>query len=240
MRHAGALRIDHAMGLARLFVTPEGEKAAAGAYVSYPLDALLAQLALESHRARCVVVGEDLGTLPSGFRERLEAANILSYRVVWFERAGERFIPPRDYPTKAMACVSTHDLPTLEGWWSNADIDEKERLALLTPEAATAQRTAREKEKRALLEALKDEGLIDDVSAASDNAFASALHRFVARAPSLLAMAQLDDLAGESVAVNLPGTNLERANWRRKLGLSVEKLFSTPRAAAIIEGLRRI
>ncbi|MGJ0393241.1 MAG: glycogen debranching protein GlgX [Methylocystis sp.] len=240
MRHAGALRIDHAMGLARLFVTPEGEKAAAGAYVSYPLDALLAQLALESHRARCVVVGEDLGTLPSGFRERLEAANILSYRVVWFERAGERFIPPRDYPTKAMACVTTHDLPTLEGWWSNADIDEKERLALLTPEAAAAQRTAREKEKRALLEALKDEGLIDDVSAASDNAFASALHRFVARAPSLLAMAQLDDLAGESVAVNLPGTNLERANWRRKLGLSVEKLFSTPRAAAIIEGLRRI
>ncbi len=241
MRHAGALRIDHAMGLARLFLIPEGETAAAGAYVSYPLDALVAQLAIASHRGRCIVVGEDLGTLPFGFRERLAAANVLSYRVILFERAGERFIPPRDYPAKAMACVSTHDLPTLEGWWSNADIDEKERLGLLAPETAAAERAIRQNDKRALLEALRHEGLIEDpVDRAFSDALASALHIFIARAPSLLAMAQLDDLAGERVAVNLPGTNLERPNWRRRRGLPIEKLFSMPRAAAIIEGLRRI
>jgi glycogen operon protein len=242
MRHAGALRIDHAMGLARLFLVPEGEKAAMGAYVSYPLETLLAQLALESQRARCMVVGEDLGTLPWGFRERLEAVAVLSYRVVWFERAGESFIQPSEYPVKAMACVSTHDLPTLEGWWRGVDIDEKERLAILTSEAATAERVARAKDKRAMLDALRGEGLFDAAAedVAFDDALAMALHHFVARAPSLLAMAQLDDLAGESVAVNLPGTDVERLNWRRKLGPSVEKLFSAPRAAAIIAGIRRI
>jgi glycogen debranching enzyme len=241
MRHAGALRIDHVMGLARLFLVPEGEKASAGAYVSYPLDALLAQLALESARASCMVVGEDLGTLPWGFRERLEAANVLSYRVVWFERAGAGFIAPRDYPKKAMACVSTHDLPTLEGWWQGTDIDEKERLGLLTPEVARAERGGRLGDKRALLDALREEGLIGDVDAGDpfNDALAMALHRFAAASPSVLAMAQIDDLAGERVAVNLPGTDMERPNWRRKLNKPLETLLSAPRAAAIIEGLRR-
>ncbi|WP_442755535.1 glycogen debranching protein GlgX [Methylocystis sp. JAN1] len=242
MRHAGALRIDHAMGLARLFLVPEGEKANAGAYVSYPLDALLAQLALESARASCMVVGEDLGTLPFGFRERLEASNILSYRVVWFERAGVGFIPPRDYPKKAMACVSTHDLPTLNGWWDGADIDEKESLGLLTPEIAASEREARLRDKRALRDALRGEGLIGGVAEDGpfDDALATALHRFAAASPSILAMAQLDDLSGERIAVNLPGTELERPNWRRKLAKPVESLFAAPRAAAVVAGLRRI
>lgn len=241
MRHAGALRIDHVMGLARLFLTPSGEKASAGAYVSYPFEALMAQLSLESARAACVVVGEDLGTLPWGFRERLDAANVLSYRVVWFERADSAFIAPRDYPRKAMACVSTHDLPTLEGWWRGADIDEKESLGILPAEAAEAERAARGADRTALLAALRDEGLIDrDADAPFDDALAQALHAFVARSPALLAMAQLDDLAGARVAVNLPGTDRERPNWRRKLDRPVERIFSTPRAAAIVAGLRRI
>ena len=88
-------------------------------------------LALESDRARCLVVGEDLGTVPAGFRERLAAADVLSYRVLWFERDGSGFAPPSRYPAKAVACVSTHDLPTVAGWWSGADIDEKRSLGLL-------------------------------------------------------------------------------------------------------------
>ncbi|PPD45048.1 MAG: 4-alpha-glucanotransferase [Methylocystis sp.] len=241
MRHAGALRIDHVMGLARLFLVPDGAKARAGAYVSYPLDALLAQLALESQRAKCAVVGEDLGTLPWGFRDRLEAANVLSYRVVWFERAGAGFTPPPHYPEKAMACVSTHDLPTLEGWWLGADIDEKAALGLLAPDAAAGERGARANDKRALLDALRSEGLIGDVAedAPFDDAIARALHAFAARTPSRLAMAQLDDLAGARIAVNLPGTDQERPNWRRRLEPPLEELFSTSRARAIIEGLRR-
>ena len=136
MRHAGALRIDHAMALRRLFVIPNGAKALEGAYLSYPVHDLIGQLALESHRARCVVVGEDLGTVPMGFRETMEAADILSYRVFWFERSGEEFTPPAAYPRKSLACLSTHDLPTLAGWWEGEDMREKEALGLMTAEHA--------------------------------------------------------------------------------------------------------
>jgi len=243
MRCAGALRIDHVMGLARLFVVPDGAKPAQGAYLSYPLDDLLGQLALESRRARCFVVGEDLGTLPWGFREKLDAADVLSYRVVWFEREGEDFAPPAHYARKAMACASTHDLPTLAGWWTAADISEKAALGLLTPDAAAAELAARARDKRALLDALRRESLPDgavDEALVFDDALAKAVHAFAARAPSLLAMAQLDDLAGETCAVNLPGTDRERANWRRKLRYNMLELFENSRARAILAGLRRI
>ncbi|MGJ0454890.1 MAG: glycogen debranching protein GlgX [Methylocystis sp.] len=242
MRHAGALRIDHVMGLARLFVIPDGEKPAAGAYMSYPFETLLGQLALESKRAQCVVVGEDLGTAPWGFRERLERADVLSYRVLRFERSGEGFAPPAFYPKKAMACVSTHDLPTLEGWWAAADIAEKQALGLIAPAAAEAARAARCAEKDALLDALRAQALIDDShhsSDAFDDALALALHAFIARTPSLLAMAQLDDLAGETHAINLPGTDRERLNWRRRLPGSVNALVDSRRARAILAGLCR-
>jgi len=242
MRDAGALRIDHVMGLARLFVIPDGEKPAAGAYLSYPFETLIGQLALESRRAECIVVGEDLGTSPWGFRERIARADVLSYRVLWFERSGESFAPPTHYPEKAMACVSTHDLPTLEGWWAAADIAEKETLGLIAPEAADAARAARRAEKEALLDALRAQGLIGDAhqpSSLFDDALARALHAFVARTPSLLAVAQLDDLAAEVNAINLPGTDRERANWRRRLPNSLDTLFDSPRASAILAGLRR-
>lgn len=242
MRHAGALRIDHVIGLARLFVIPDGEKPDAGAYLSYPFETLIGQLALESRRAECIVVGEDLGTSPWGFRERIARADVLSYRVLWFERSGESFAPPTHYPEKAMACVSTHDLPTLEGWWAAADIAEKETLGLIAPEAADAARAARRAEKEALLDALRAQGLIGDAhqpSSLFDDALARALHAFVARTPSLLAVAQLDDLAAEVNAINLPGTDRERANWRRRLPHSLDALFNSPRASAIVAGLRR-
>ncbi|MBM3577437.1 MAG: glycogen debranching protein GlgX [Alphaproteobacteria bacterium] len=242
MRHAGALRIDHVMGLARLFLVPDGERPAAGAYVSYPFDALLGQLALESRRAQCVVVGEDLGTVPRGFRERLAQADVLSYRVLWFERSGEGFAPPRLYPKSAMACVSTHDLPTVAGWWAAADIAEREALGLITPEAAEAARIARRAEKDALLKALRGQALIGAAHQSSspfDDALAQALHAFVARTPCVLAMAQLDDLAGETSAINLPGTDRERSNWRRRLPRLLNELFDSPRACAILAGLCR-
>ncbi len=242
MRHAGALRIDHVMGLARLFVIPDGEKPAAGAYVNYPFETLMGQLALESQRAQCVVVGEDLGTAPWGFRERIERADVLSYRVLWFERSGEGFASPAHYPKKAMACVSTHDLPTLEGWWAAADIAEKEALGLIAPDTAEAARAARRAEKDALLDALRAQALIDGAhhaSSAFDDALARALHAFIARTPSLLAMAQLDDLAGETQAINLPGTDRERLNWRRRLPESIDALLDSRRARAILAGLCR-
>jgi 4-alpha-glucanotransferase len=227
MRHAGALRIDHVMGLSRLFWVPGGASAAAGAYVRYPFDALMAALALESARARCLVVGEDLGTVPEGLRERLADAAVLSYRVLWFEREGDDFVAPSQWPAQAAACVSTHDLPTIAGWWTGADIDEREALGLLTAAAAAAARVERQAAKDALASALRRAGIGLDATAPYDAAVAGAIHRFVGDSASALALLQADDLAGETIALNLPGTDRERANWRRRLAVDVDALWQT-------------
>ena len=238
MRHAGALRIDHAMGLSRLFWIPAGATAADGAYVRYPLDALLGVLSIESVRARCFVVGEDLGTVPEGFRERLAAADVLSSRVLWFERDGAAFVDPSRYPAKAAACVSTHDLPTVAGWWTGADVDEKEALGLLTAEAADAERSERLASKEALAAALVRAGVTEgahvDGAAPLDAAITAAIHRYVGASPSALAMIQADDLAEETMAVNLPGTDRSRPNWRRKLSVEVEALWTTEAGLQLI------
>ena len=231
MRHAGALRIDHVMGLARLFWVPEGARGADGAYVAAPFGHLVGQLALESHRARAVVVGEDLGTVPEGFRDRLASADVLSYRVLWFERDGDVFRPPGTWPAAAVACASTHDLPTLRGWWTGADIAEREALGSLSgPDAHAAQR-AREQDRRVILTLLATSGFA--AAATGDEpelplSVAAALHAFVAATPCVLALAQLDDLAGEALAVNLPGTDRERPNWRRRMARTTQAIFADP------------
>ena len=231
MRHAGALRIDHVMGLSRLFWVPDGGRAVDGAYVTYPLDDLLGVLALESQRARCIVVGEDLGTVPEGLRERLAAADVLSYRVLWFERDAEGFRAPLRYPVKAAACVSTHDLPTIAGWWSGADIDEKASLGLLTRDAATAERAARAADRHSLALALASDAPPGepriDAAAPHDATITAAVHRYVAATPSEFVLIQADDLAGETIAQNLPGTDRERPNWRRKTSVVAARLWDT-------------
>jgi glycogen operon protein len=240
MRHAGLLRVDHAMGLTRLFLVPHGAKPSQGAYVRYPLDDLLGLVALESHRAKCVVVGEDLGTVPEGFREKLAAADVLGMRVLWFEYDNKTFRPPESYPALAVACASTHDLPTLAGWWSGADINERKTLGLFSSEEERRQWEMRREEKLALVSALIAAGLLTEQpngDAPATDALAAAIHAFVARAPSFLALAQIDDLAGETMATNLPGTDRERPNWRRKLSRDVEAVFSSARAQAIIAAL---
>ncbi|MGO9483235.1 MAG: glycogen debranching protein GlgX [Rhodomicrobium sp.] len=215
MAGAGALRIDHAMGIARLFVIPEGAAADEGAYLAFPERDLIAELALESVRARCVVVGEDLGTVPWDFRATMDAANILSYRVLWFEREGAAFRPAEAYPRKSVACVTTHDLPTIAGWWQGEDIREKEALGLIPAEAADAARKERLASKLAFLRAIGLESAPKYMPPLAS--IVAAAHAYIQRTPSLLAIAQLDDLVGEFTAVNLPGTDLERQNWRRKL-----------------------
>ena len=228
MRHAGALRIDHVMALQRLFVVPNGAPASQGAYLSYPLDDLIGVLALESQRARCLVIGEDLGTVPAGFCEKMAPANVLSYRVLWFERSGDDFAPPEAYPRKAVACASTHDLPTLAGWRLGADIDEKAALGLMTPEAAAQERARRAADLARLRAALTARNLLPEQNP-SDEEFAAAIHAYVAKTPSALAMIQLDDVLGEKIAVNLPGTDRERPNWRRKLSREIGALPPLPR-----------
>ena len=243
MRHAGALRIDHVLGLNRLFLIPDGGRATEGAYLAYPRSDLLGITALESQTAECLVVGEDLGTVPDGVREAMEARGLLSYRVLWFERDGEAFRPPSAYPSLAAACVSTHDLPTLAGWWIGADIAERLVLGLSDPSAAAAAQAARRREKDCVLAALAAEGLIAsaaayDPAAALHPALAGAIHAFIGATACLLDLVQADDLAGETVAVNLPGTDAERPNWRRRIGIETGALWTTSIGAAVLEAVR--
>ncbi|HLW91207.1 MAG TPA: glycogen debranching protein GlgX [Roseiarcus sp.] len=237
MRHAGMMRIDHAMGLTRLFVIPQGAKPAQGAYVAYPLRDLIGLIALESQRRSCVIVGEDLGTVPDGFREALAEADILGTRVLWFEREGRNFHVAKTYPALAVSCASTHDLPTLAGWWQGADIAERKSLGFLSAAAAARQMEERRQEKGALVAALIEAGLIavaPEAAAPLADSVAAAIHAFVAGAPSLFVLAQAEDLTGETIATNLPGTDRERPNWRQKLSGDIDALFSSSRARAII------
>jgi len=230
MRHAGALRIDHVMGLQRLFWVPQGGSSAEGAYVAYPFDELLGALRLESHRARCLVVGEDLGVVPDGFRDRLAESQVLSYRVFWFERANAGWRRPEDYPTLAAACVSTHDLPTIAGWWQGADLDEQASLQRLRPEAAATERRTRELARHQLAQQQGEWGCLRAAGDAQPTAvaIASALHRTLARTPCALRLVQADDLDGAVEALNVPGTDRERPNWRRRLSADSNEIWETP------------
>ncbi len=245
MRHAGALRIDHAMGLMHLYWIPPELPPAAGAYMSYPFEDLLGIVALESQRHRCLVVGEDLGTVPAGFRERMAAAHILSYRVFYFEKDGDRFKRPHEYPALALACVTTHDLATLAGFWSGADIRLRERLGLY-PSAAVEQSEWENRiiDRRLMLEALADEGVLTDertAQAAGDGDLTAdlvaAVHSYLSRSPARLVMVQIDDVTGEVDQLNLPSTTDEYPNWRRKLSKDLGAAVTSPLMGAVCRAL---
>ncbi|MDB5569430.1 MAG: 4-alpha-glucanotransferase, partial [Hyphomicrobiales bacterium] len=222
MRHAGALRIDHAFQLARLFVIPEGGQASDGAYVSFPFEAMLACLRVESHRAQCLVIGEDLGTAPEGFSDALMRSGILSYRLLFFERAQDgAFVAPERYPRDALAAVSTHDLPTLAGWWRGLDIDLRSCFGLADAGASEEDRRARAIDKSKLRDALERNEL-----PASDDHQAPYLpvFRYLARSTSMLLALQAEDLAGDVHQANVPGPSLGHPNWRRRLPMDVATL----------------
>ncbi len=232
MRHAGALRIDHVMALYRLFWIPDGASARDGAYVRYPFEQLLDVVASESVAARCLVIGEDLGTVPDGLRERLAQANVLSYRVVWFERDDAGFTDPARYPAQAAACVTTHDLPTIAGWWSGADVAERYALGLGDTEDEGAALQARGDDKALLANAVRRAGIGVDPLLDSDRApdveVIAAIHGFASAARSALFLVRAEDLALETAATNVPGTDRERANWRRKLAVGTADLWTSP------------
>jgi len=240
MRHAGALRIDHVMAMQRLFWIPHGRPAGEGTYVRYPLDDLLGIIALESTRQRCAVVGEDLGTVPDGFRERLAERRIFGCRLLFFEREPDgRFRPPAAYPPDALTSTGTHDMPSLPAWWTGADLELRERLGLSTPEAAHSARTDRERGRVRLIEALRTWGdLPDEVTL---EALVESAYRFLARSPARLLIVQLEDVLLQSAPVNVPGTRDEYPNWRPRLPIDAEGIMQTPlaqRLAAILRGLR--
>lgn len=233
MRISGALRIDHVMGLMRLYWIPGGGSARDGAYVHYALHEMLAIVTLESQRNRCMVIGEDLGTVEDGVREALARQDVLSYRLLYFERSGDgSFTPPQHYPAAALAAVSTHDLATLAGWWSSHDLQQRLRLGLYPHEALFERQLAdRSQERVRLLLDLRHAGLLtaEAVAAAAGStqlppSVLQAVHAHLASAPSAVLMVQLEDLLSMLDQVNIPATVDAHPNWRRVLPISVAEL----------------
>ena len=218
MRCAGAIRIDHGFQLERLYLVPEGASPDEGVYVASPFEPMLACLRIESQRARCMVIAEDLGTAPPGFSEEIMRAGLLSYRLLMFERDAQGgFNASGDWPREALAAISTHDLPTLAGWRRGLDIALR---AAFFGDAQTDD--VRRAERRALAQALAREGLTplrDD-----DGSLRVSVTRFLARTPARLCAVQAEDLAGEWSQSNLPGPERGYPNWRRRLSTSLEAL----------------
>jgi (1->4)-alpha-D-glucan 1-alpha-D-glucosylmutase len=230
MRHAGALRIDHVMGLMRLYWVPAGCAADQGTYVRYPFDDLLAIVALESHRNRCLVIGEDLGTVPDEVRHALWVNKILSYRILLFEKDWHSgvFRAPEDYPPLALCASGSHDLPTLRGYWNGADLDLRDTLDLYpSAEIAHQQRHQRQRDRVEILAALARESLVTSADEYESSTELSmelllATQRFLARTPTCLMTVSLEDLLRQTLQVNLPGTIAQYPNWRHKITLPLE------------------
>lgn len=247
MRHAGALRIDHVMGLMRLFWIPAGGTPEAGAYVAYPLDDLFGIVALESQRNRCLVVGEDLGTVPDAVREAMARCGVLMYRLFYFEKEQDGgFRPPAAYPASALVAASTHDLPTLSGYWHGSDLDARTQLGLFpSEEMRQGQIVARAQDRAQLLVALERERLLPAAASIHPAGnpemsaeLARAIHVYLVRTPSQVMMVRPEDVLGQVEQVNLPGTTDQYPNWKRKLPLNLEEWSVDPRFVALAEALR--
>lgn len=245
MRHAGALRIDHVMWLQHMFWIPPGGDGRDGAYVRYRFEDLLAILALESQRNACLVIGEALGTVPDGFRERLTANGILSYCLLQFERHPDGLYKrPDTYPVLALATPASHDLPTLAGFWRETDITVQGDIGLLAPDAIAERRAGRAHDRTLLIASLADQGLLaadfpnsPDLDDAQMATLIAAIHSFLARSPAALMVLNVEDILGSTTQINMPGTVDEYPNWRLKLPCALESLYDVDGWA---EAARRI
>ena len=247
MRDCGALRIDHVMALLRLWWIPYGETADKGAYVFYPVDDLLAIMALESQRHRCMVIGEDLGIVPKEIISKLRNSGIFSWKVLWFEEERDgTYRQPARWPRQSIASASTHDLPTLYGFWEGGDFALGEKLGLY-PDAAGLQKLyqQRAQQKQALLEALHLAGVLPARSAKRADKLAMtpqlnrAIHRYLASTGSALLGLQPEDWLGLPTPVNVPGTVDEYPNWRRRLTLTLEEMFADPEVNKLLKEVTR-
>lgn len=233
---AGGLRIDHAFGLARLWVIPEGGACADGAYLTYPFLDLVRLVTLEAHRAQALIIAEDLGTAPHGFTQAVSERNMLGMRVLWFERAKDHgFIGAQDYPAGCVAMTGTHDTPTVAGWWRGRDLDWAARLGRLPPDL-----------DRDKAEQIRDwdRGLLWSTIACGERpgqadpepAVQAALDH-IGRSPALLAIAPVEDLLAESEQPNLPGTTTQHPNWRNRLAAPLGDLLCDERVGHRVKAI---
>ncbi|MFC8190894.1 4-alpha-glucanotransferase [Cellulomonas sp. NPDC057328] len=236
LRHAGAIRIDHVIGLFRLWWVPEGNGAAEGAYVRYDHEALVGILALEAQRAGAVVIGEDLGTVEPWVRDYLAERGVLGTSVLWFEQTPDGPLPPERYRREVLATVTTHDLPPTAGYLAGEHVQLRDRLGLLTKPLREVQAEAVAERDR-MLDALRERGVLG--ADPSEREVVEALHRWVLATPSVLVGVSLADAVGERRAQNQPGTDQEYPNWKVPLAdgtgtvVLLEDLMTSPRLASL-------
>lgn len=229
LRHAGGVRIDHVMGLARLWLIPHGSSSAEGAYLNMPVRDLMRLVRLESYRHKAVIIGEDLGTLPEGFQATLDEAGIAGLRVLWFEKDGTKFRPPAYWSKAAVAVTSTHDLPTVAGWWRGQDISWRDKLGLAGDDMDT-----RDQERKELWTAMVTAGSATMPMPAHDDAgpVADAACTFLGQTASTLALLPIEDALALPEQPNLPGTTNEHPNWRRRMRHQATDILNQPDVAA--------
>ncbi|KAF6692702.1 4-alpha-glucanotransferase [Pseudomonas sp. EKM23D] len=235
--HAGGLRIDHVMGLQRLWVIPMDASPKEGAYLYYPVDDMLRLLALESHRHQAIVLGEDLGTVPDGLREKLIGRSILGMRVLLFEQGHDgQFKPILDWPDNALATTSTHDLPTLNGWWHSRDIEWNIQLGLIDAPTVEQWSEHRLRERQALRQALSQDpqNFVDEIRNETDHIIDASV-RYLGHTRAPLVLLPLEDALGIEEQANLPGTTDTHPNWRRRLPGEAASLLDNAGAARRLE-----
>jgi 4-alpha-glucanotransferase len=245
MRSAGALRIDHVMTLCRLWWVPRGFEATEGVYVYYPLDDLMKLVALESVRNRCLVIGEDLGTVPDAMRHAMERFGLYHYKVLFFEKGHDgQFIAPQEYIPRALAVVTTHDLPPFRSWWQGDDIALRDQL-MQYPDQTTVERVQHERDhdRRLLLEALTRAALwqwhAHEPLPPYSLALMRAAYLYAALSPAALLVAQPEDLMGMIDPVNVPGTSTEHPNWQRKLSEDLADTLKNPEVQEVMCALNK-
>lgn len=227
MRASGGLRIDHAFGLARLWVIPDGGTSADGAYLEFPFEDLVRLATLEAHRANCLVIAEDLGTSPHGFTQAISERHMLGMRLLWFERAQDHgFIGAQDYPANAVSMTGTHDTQTVAGWWSGRDLGWAAQLGRLPDGMTRRQAEDIRAWDRGLLWSTIGDGDRPDPEETGPAVDAAIAH--VARTPAALAIVPLEDLLGDVEQPNLPGTTTGHPNWQRRLEAPLEALLAAP------------
>lgn len=228
LRQVGGIRIDHAMGLARLWLVPEGRDATHGAYLHMPADDLLRLLALESWRHRAVVIGEDLGTIPPSLRRRLRGSGLLGMSVLWFERDDDGYVPPSRWPDDAVAMSSTHDLPTLAGWWCGRDLQWQACVQETDLTEMSRMQQQRRHDREALWQSLHAHSDATDTPppAQQPTHFVNAACAALAEAPGPLLLMPMEDLLAETEQVNLPGVTDQHPNWRRRNSETVDATFA--------------
>jgi len=254
MSCSGAVRFDHAVALLRLWWIPRGHGAGQGAYVHYAIQDILGILSLESQQNRCMVIGEDLGTVPAILNVVMDENHLYSYRVLYFEKEkvngkpvpGGGMLPPQEYPARAVASVTTHDLPTLASWWDQSDIDLRVEVGLLKETAKIhSVREQRENDKQALVKALYEQGLLAEPVIAADvpaltEELNLAVHAYLGKSRASIMIAQIEDWLGMVEPINIPGISAEYPNWQRKMSEPLEGYFDRPFVARMCAALKDI